>query len=455
MRRFLLLTAAFLLVAPSVAEGATRFVVRGAGFGHGVGLSQYGAYGYAKHGRSYRDILDHYYSGSRLGRASNAPVRVLLKTGSSMTFRGASRVSNVKLKPRTTYRVRPSGSGLAFSTGRRVVARSPGPVRVSRPGHPIRLLGLGINGVGSGLYRGSIEFRRGRGVMAVNVLALNDYVQGVVPGEMPSSWHPEALKAQAVTARSYALATINRGADFDLYPDTRSQVYRGVAGEASSTNAAVHATSGQVVTYGGRIAITYYFSSSGGKTENVENSFLGSTPKPWLKGVDDPYDGISPRHRWSFTFTARQLQARLRGYVAGRFRKILVVRRGVSPRIVRARVYGTRGTRLIKGPAIRSRLRLYDTWAFFTKVSASQAQASSALAALFGLRLPRPLAISGVFDPAPRRGRLIVERRVGHRWKRARRVHTHRHGRYRARLHRPGVYRVRAGRVTSPAVRVR
>jgi stage II sporulation protein D len=455
MRRFLLLTVAFSLLAPSAAQGATRFVVRGAGFGHGVGLSQFGAYGYAQHGRSYRDILDHYYSGVQLGRASNAPVRVLLETGSSIAFRGASRVSNVKLRPRTIYRVRPSGNGLAFTARHRVVARSPGPVRVSRPGHPIRLLGHGINGVESGLYRGSIEFRGGRGVMAVNVLALNDYVQGVVPGEMPSSWPSQALEAQAVTARSYALATIKPGAAFDLYPDTRSQVYRGVIGEAGSTNAAVQATSGEVVTYGGQVAITYYFSASGGKTENVENSFLDSTPRPWLKGVDDPYDGISPRHRWSFTFTARQLQARLRGYVAGRFRKILVVRRGVSPRIVRARVYGTRGTRLINGPAIRSRLGLYDTWAYFTKVSASQAQAGSALAALFGLRLPRPLAITGVFDPAPRRGRLVVERRLGHRWKRARRVRTHRHGRYRTRLHRPGLYRVRAGRVTGPAVRVR
>src|SRR4051812_45866255 len=269
MRRLFLLTALAALLVPAVAHGATSFVVRGAGFGHGIGLSQYGAYGYAKHGRGYRQILDHYYSHTRLGRASSRPVRVLLKTGRSLSFRGASRVSNVKLTPRVTYRVKPSGDGLAFFKGRRKVARASGPVRVSRPGRVVRLLGQAINGVGSGRYRGSIEFRRGRGVTAVNVLGLDDYLQGVVPGEMPSSWHPEALKAQAVTARSYALATIKPGEAFDLYPDTRSQVYRGVTGEAASTNAAVRATSGQVVTYGGQVAITYYFSTSGGKTENV------------------------------------------------------------------------------------------------------------------------------------------------------------------------------------------
>jgi stage II sporulation protein D len=455
MRRILLLTAVLSLLVPAAAHGATRFVVRGAGFGHGIGLSQYGAYGYAKHGRGYRQILDHYYSHTRLGRASGRPVRVLLKTDRSISFRGASRVSNVKLTPHAIYRVRPSGDGLAFFKGRKKVARASGPVRVSRPGQAIRLLGAGINGVGSGLYRGSIEFRRGRGVTAVNVLGIDEYVQGVVPGEMPSSWHPEALKAQAVTARTYALATIKPGEAFDLYPDTRSQVYRGVSGEAASTNAAVRATSGQVVTYGGRIALTYYFSTSGGKTENVENSFLNSDPKPWLRGVDDPYDDLSPRHRWHLRFSGKGLGSKLHGYVKGRFRKILVIRRGVSPRIVKARVYGTRGTRLISGPSIRARLGLYDSWAYFTKVSTSQARSNAALAALLGLRLPRPLAVSGVFDPAPHGHRLTLQRRVGRGWKRVRRIRTDRPGRYRARVHRPGVYRVRAAGLSGPAARVR
>ena len=455
MRRLFLLTALLLLLVPAGAHGATRFVVRGAGFGHGIGLSQYGAYGYAKHGRNYKQVLGHYYSHTRLGRASGRPVRVLLKIGPSISFRGASRVSNVKLKPRVTYRVKPRGDGLGFFKGRRLVARANGPVRVSRRGRAIRLIGHAINGERSGLYRGSIEFRRSRGVTAVNVLRLDDYVQGVVPGEMPSSWHPEALKAQAVTARTYALATIKPGKAFDLYPDTRSQMYRGVNGEAGSTNAAVRATTGQVVTYRGRIAITYYFSTSGGETENIENSFLDADPKPWLKAVRDPYDGISPRHRWRFRFSARRLRAKLHGYVKGRFRKIVVIRRGVSPRIIRARVYGSRGTRRISGPTIRARLGLYDSWAYFTRVSTSQARPNSAVAALLGLRLPRPLAVSGVFEPAPHSRRLTLERRAGGRWKRVRRIHTDRHGRYRAGVHRRGKYRVRAGGISGPAARVR
>src|SRR4029453_7120150 len=95
---------------------------------------------------------------------------------------------------------------------------------------------------------------------------------GVVARESPSSWPLEALKAQAVTARTYAITTSKAGTGFDQYADTRSQVYGGVAAESIATNAAVAATGGQVVTYDGAPVVTYFFSTSGGRTENVENS---------------------------------------------------------------------------------------------------------------------------------------------------------------------------------------
>ena len=94
---------------------------------------------------------------------------------------------------------------------------------------------------------------------------------------MPSSWHIQALRAQAVTARTYALSTSKtNGGVFDQYPDTRSQVYRGVSAETAASNRAVADTSRQILTYGGKPAVTYFFCTSGGKTENVENSFVGS-----------------------------------------------------------------------------------------------------------------------------------------------------------------------------------
>src|SRR5207247_2378135 len=150
----------------------------------------------------------------------------------------------------------------------------------------------------------------------LNQLGLDDYVRGVIAGEMPSSWAPAALQAQAIAARTYA---ITAGGGTFLYPDTRSQVYRGVAAETPSTDAAVVATRGRTVDYAGQPVVTYFFSTSGGKTENVEDSFLGASPEPWLVSVADPYDSISPRHKWGpYRMTLAGAARRLHGLVKGR-----------------------------------------------------------------------------------------------------------------------------------------
>jgi stage II sporulation protein D len=455
VRRTLLTPLLVLLLAPA-ADGATRHVVRGAGFGHGVGLCQYGAYGYAQNGRSYREILRHYYSGTRIGRAGNRPVRVLLQASHPyVRFRGASRLAGVRdLDRRATYRVAPSRGRLGLYRRGRLVGRYRR-LRVYRRRGVVRLLGRAINGFRHGRYRGALDLLPGAsgGVTAVNRIKVDQYIYGVVPGEVPSTWHSEVLKAQAVAARTYALATRKTGGVFDLYPDTRSQVYEGVAGETASTNSAVRATARQIVTYEGEPIVAYYFSTSGGHTENVENSFLGSDARPYLRGVSDPFDDISPRHRWSLRFTSSRMDARLGRYSPGRFRKIRVLRRGVSPRVIRARVYGTRGTRIISGPALRSRLGLYDSWAYFSTVSTSQVRGLSAFSSGWGAA-PFTLVIRGVFDPAPRRRRLAVERRSGRRWVRVGTARTTRRGSYRTSVRRRGVYRVRGGAVAGPAVRV-
>ena len=179
-------------------------------------------------------------------------------------------------------------------------------------GAPIRLMGGAINGISNGTYRSSLELSPGAagGITAVNALPIDSYVRGVVAGEMPSSWHLEALKAQAVTARTYALATRKNEKLFDQYPDTRSQVYRGVRGETSRSNAAVRGTAGKILTYRGKPAVTFYFSTSGGRTENVELSVPGREPRPWLKSVDDPYDNISPQAPLALPVHASRSSAR-------------------------------------------------------------------------------------------------------------------------------------------------
>src|SRR5213078_2169876 len=146
------------------------------------------------------------------------------------------------------------------------------------------------------LYRGSVQIDVVNGKLrAINFVGLEQYLYGVVPSEMPYTWAPEALKAQSVVARSYALATKRAGA-FDLYPDTRSQVYLGFDHEKPASNAAVDATAGKVLLYNGQVAKTYFFSTSGGRTASAQD--VWGTAIPYLVSVPDPYDSISPYHTW-------------------------------------------------------------------------------------------------------------------------------------------------------------
>jgi stage II sporulation protein D len=199
---------------------------------------------------------------------------------------------------------------------------------------------------------------------------LERYVRGVVSAEMPSSWPLAALEAQAVASRTYALTAHAGGRRFDVYADTRSQVYRGVAAETAATNAAVQATAGQIVLYAGKPATTYFFASSGGMTENVEYGFPGAAPEPWLRAVVDPYESRSAA-AWTVTYSFHSAAALLRRYLKGSLRGIEVLRRGVSPRIVSAAVLGSRGATTITGGQLAGALGLSSTWAYFRVKNAS------------------------------------------------------------------------------------
>ena len=346
------------LLLPGVAEGA-EWVVKGRAFGHGVGLSQYGAYGFAKHGRSYRQIVGHYYSGTKVGEARGAKVRVLVGGGGAIDFSGAEAACGERLKEKKRYRFERSGGGVALATsgGRRLA--SCGDSGGARGGS-------GVTYSGKGDYRGELlAVAAGGGLNAVNRVGIDDYVRGVVSNEMPSSWPGDALRAQALVARSYALTSTVNGAGFDLYDDTRSQVYEGKSSETGPGNRAVKATAGEVVKAGGRIARTYYFSTSGGRTENSEFGFPGGSRVSYLKSVRDPYDDASPYHRWKERFSQGAMESRLG--VAGSLREVKVLKRGRSPRIVKARIVGSGGSETVSGTTLQARLGLLSSWADFQK----------------------------------------------------------------------------------------
>jgi stage II sporulation protein D len=142
-------------------------------------------------------------------------------------------------------------------------------------------------------------------------------------------------------------------------------MYLGKSAETAATNGAIAATAGQVVTYAGRPAITYYFASSGGHTEDVQDAFPGAAAAPWLVGVADPYDQ-GPEHSWTESLSFAAASKRLDGLVKGAFDGIEVLTRGSSPRILTAYVLGSGGRTLVSGDELAARLGLDDTWAYFS-----------------------------------------------------------------------------------------
>jgi stage II sporulation protein D len=271
-------------------------------------MSQYGAFGMANDGASYAKILTYFYSGTQLGKTSTDTARVLLAEGrkavavsSSLPFSVSDATGQSTKLPAGPLVLKPT-LVIPATPGRRAHA-AVGPL-VLKPGKaPLALDGR--------LFRGSLEIAtEGDFLRVVNTVRIESYLQGVVAGEMPQTWPLEALKAQAVAARSYALANLVKGKPYDLYADQRSQVYLGMSGENERTSEAVRETARQVVLYQGRVASTCYFSSSGGKTASAADVFGFSVP--YLVSKPDPWDKASPYHRWGpIVLGARTLQTKL------------------------------------------------------------------------------------------------------------------------------------------------
>src|SRR3954454_10500633 len=331
------------------------FVV-GHGWGHGVGLAQYGAYGYALHGWSFDQIVGHYFPDTTLGDTQKKSVRVLL----------APAARRVVVSSRAPFWLR-EGRGMkhkllagssAFGPTLKIKLRPANPARKLRPpllfspgAAPLALGGRG--------YRGALRVKRaGRGLQVVNTFGLDSYLRVFVPSKMPNRWPAEALAAQAIVARTSALAHLHGGA-FEVYPDRRGQVYGGIAAEAASSDDAVAETAGQVVLYAGELADTFFFSSSGGRTANVQDVW-SSPPVPYLVSVPDPYDTLSPYHNWGpFRYGGVGLAKRL--HVPGR---IVDFRANVAPsgRVRTLTLVGTKGEKTVSGSSVRDVLGLRSTW---------------------------------------------------------------------------------------------
>jgi stage II sporulation protein D len=345
-------------VAP--AGSGALFVVSGHGWGHGVGMGQWGAQGYALQGYTYDQILAAYYPGTTPGQTSTTSIRVLLASGKkSLTLSSG--------KPYTVE----DGNGIDHTLAAGKTTLTPslelavdgGPAQALTP--PLTFTPAGSSKLTLGrAYRGRIvvDVLSGK-LRAINVLPLEQYLYGVVPAEMPYTWLPAALEAQAVAARSYALAGRKAAAPFDVYADGRSQMYLGVSAEKPAATEAVDETAGEVLLYAGHVATTYFSSSTGGWTQSAADAF-GGAGKPYLPSVRDPYDGISPYHSWGPVAVTGKTLGNALG-VSGRIVDATVARnssRRVKTLEITSLSRGEQATTSVSGGTTASALALRSTW---------------------------------------------------------------------------------------------
>lgn len=385
------------------ATPPAAFELVGSGWGHGVGLSQYGAQAMAREGRSTAQILAHYYRGTTLGRnPSGRALDVNVRyqpTSFSLSHRALAAGSQLTVCAMQGTRCARSRSVIdrtadAATVGRVVLSRTANGVRATVTNakgrtHQLEAPRIRVRWTGTRLKKGAAsvirldtgrEYRHGQlmvtpyGNASLNanlrVRLQGEYLRGVA--EMPSSWEPAALQAQAIIARTYALrgaATRKSDCGCHMRDSVVNQVYAGWSKESEGANAsfgkrwvaAVTATKGQVVQYDGGLAETYYYSSSGGSTLNSED--VWSATVPYLRATTDPWSttAANPNRRWTHRISqasASQL------FGLAKVLRIEITGRHQGGGIAELTAYGPKNTKRISGKAdtLRIRLGLKSAW---------------------------------------------------------------------------------------------
>lgn len=356
----------------------------GRGWGHGVGLCQYGAEGSARAGKNHAEILDFYYPGTRienLNKTDKTVLRVEIAKGldaGNISATGDFEIANRRGQQIATdkaghvWTLLPDGAG-------KIILKDPNGQNkgkfssiIFKP-YPLKSNSILRVVNNNHRYRGfiSVNLMGSNSLRIINHVVLEDYIKGI--DEVPVGWNIETLKAQAIAARSYAVSRLNSKEKygFDLYSDQRDQVYIGFEEEVSDnakrwTDASTQ-TAGKVLTYDGKIISgAYYHSTCGGSTENVEDVWETHEPLEYLRARTCDSCDFSPKYKWETRFKVSELQEILNSNpqtkIDGRLVKAEVFSRKGGRRVEYVSLYGTGGRRDVKGADIRYVLGLDSTW---------------------------------------------------------------------------------------------
>ena len=376
------------------------FLFKGRGNGHGLGMSQWGARGRAAAGQDYGKILSSYYTGTRIEtRDTSGSVRIALTdnpidlarpwpklfgplpfVAGPVTVDGLPQLQ-VAAGSALGFDANASGRPIVFtltpdgSRGAPVVIAQPLAIRTTSPAG----IRTNIMQVMGGDFRTGAEQRRYTGmlqvipkgaatVLPVNVLLMEDYLKGVVPAEMPAYWGVEALKAQAIAARTYAIGRVGRAGDFDLRASESDQAYSGLTDQRADSNAAVDGTRGQVLSYQGQLITAFYMASDGGHTVSSEYRFPQWNHGPrlrshlgYLTGISDPFDHAPSWQVGPFSASGAGTILRENGDDLGdRLVGIDVLQKDPSGRVLGVRLRGSGKTEEISGSTLRAWFGLPD-----------------------------------------------------------------------------------------------
>lgn len=366
--------------------GNTAISLTGHGFGHGHGLSQYGALGAAEQGLTWQQIDEFYYPGTTWGEV-RGKIRVLITadTGRDVQVAAETGLEVTRLARRRSWRLPAVGA----KKWRLVAAGADTAVQSSRGGRwrtwrTIRgeaefasadgLLTLVLPGARRD-YRGTLQSvapRQGKR-QTVNRLSMEAYLRGVVPQEVPALWAPAAVSAQSVAARTYAAFERSHpaAAHYDLCDTTQCQVYGGADVEHPAATAAIRATARQGLFYDGRPAFTQFSASNGG--------FSSAGSMPYLVAQADPYDGLANPKYSTWTTTIDDAQVEKAWPAIGDLTSIEVTSRDGNGewggRVLDMAFIGTTGTARVDGDTVRSAFGLYSDWFTFAVTPRQQGRA--------------------------------------------------------------------------------
>jgi stage II sporulation protein D len=382
---------------PTVLGDTVTFY--GRGYGHGVGMSQYGARGRALAGEDAATILAHYYQGAVLAPIDPATrIRVLLQSkwvatearplvvygrlapwsidGVGVSFPPDARLRLIPPTATATTTATVAGAWrlIVEASDASVLYDGPAPTDFTIRGTPdVGRLQLWSKPTRFDRYRGTLRvlIHSATRVSVVNDVSLEEYLSGVVPVEMPATWPAAALQAQTIAARSYAARRLRPTISyFDVPDDSSSQIYRGILAEKPATNAAIAATAGTVLLSGPSIANALFHSTGGGATESNENVYTSTSgkrigrPVSYLRGASDrtadgaAYDASSPYATWvTRTYSRVQLSSWFSADPRTNVGDLVAIDlndRGVSGRLASVTLIGSAGSRTVSGAIFRA-----------------------------------------------------------------------------------------------------